>query len=280
MRARAVRLLPVVVGLWSLAPVQPAGQAGAPGALHRPFDEILDANVRDGFVYYLALKQTRAALDRYVSSLEMPAERVERWPREERLALWLNAYNALVLQTAIDRYPIRGRAPAYPPNSIRQIPGAFESRTHRVAGRSVTLDEIERIVLPEFRDPRVYLALGRGATGSGRLRSEAFAGTALESQLTEATKEFLTTRAHVELDALTGELGISAIFGWHESEFVGAFAAGSDPRFASRSPIERAVLSMVVPHLYSSERAYLDRNEFRVRFKPFDWALNDLTGGR
>ena len=37
--------------------------------LHRPFDEILDIYVRDGLVYYFALKQERAKFDRYVQAL-------------------------------------------------------------------------------------------------------------------------------------------------------------------------------------------------------------------
>ena len=48
--------------------------------------------------------------------------------RDRQLAYWINAYNAFVLRTVIDDYPIRGRAADYPPNSIRQIPGAFERR--------------------------------------------------------------------------------------------------------------------------------------------------------
>src|SRR5262245_30422893 len=37
--------------------------------LHRPLDELLDIYVRDGFVYYNALRSDRAKLDRYVASL-------------------------------------------------------------------------------------------------------------------------------------------------------------------------------------------------------------------
>src|SRR4051812_44427762 len=91
--------------------------------LHRPFDEILDLYVRDGLVYYFALKQERAKFDRYVAALgEVSADAVNGWPRERQLAYWINAYNAFVLRTVIDAYPIRGRAADYPANSIRQIP--------------------------------------------------------------------------------------------------------------------------------------------------------------
>lgn len=261
-----------------LAASSPAGQSRA-DAVHRSFDEILEVNVRDGFVYYNALKQTRGALDRYVTSLDVAPAAFAAWSRDERLAFWLNAYNAFVLQTVVDRYPIRGRAKEYPPDSIRQIYGAFDKRTFRAAGRAVTLDEIEKKILPEFKDPRAYFALSAAAVGSGRLRSEAYRGADLGQQLAAMTAEFLTTQEHVELDRGQNELAISAIIGWHEQEFVAALGGG-DPRFETRSAVERAAIALLAPHLYPSERQFLERNEFRVRYKEFNWRLNDLTGGR
>ena len=269
----------LAVTVWMAAPPAGAQGSGVTG-LHRPFDELLDLNVRDGDVYYRALKQARGTLDRYVTSLDVTQAEYERWSRDERLAFWLNAYNALVLQSVIDRYPIRGKAPEYPSDSVRQIPGAFEKQTHRVAGRVLTLDQIEKEILPEFADPRAYLALGRGARGSGRLRSEAFVGDRLESQVATATAEFLSNPRHVAIDRVSNELRLSAIIGWHDAEFAAAYGNGSDPRFAARSDIERAAVALVMPHLYPLEREFIERNTFVVRYTEFDWSLNDLTGGR
>ena len=278
-RITALGVASLALAVWLAAPPLRAQRPPASG-LHRSFDEILDLNVRDGEVYYRALKQARGALDRYVGSLDVAGSAYEGWSRDERLAFWLNAYNAFVLQTVVDRYPIRGRAPEYPPASIRQIPGAFEELPHRAAGRRVTLDQIEKAILPEFRDPRVYFALGRGARGSGRLRSEAYAAGRLEPQLTEMTQEFLTTLDHVPVDRVTGELRLSSIIGWHKAEFAGAYASAAGETFAQRSPIERAAVALVLPHLYPLERRFIERNEFVVRYMDFDWTLNDLTGGR
>ena len=261
-----------------LAASSPAGQSRA-DALHRSFDGILEVNVRDGFVYYNALKQTRGALDRYVASLDVAPAVFAAWSRDERLAFWINAHNAFVLQTVVDRYPIRGRAKEYPPDSIRQIYGAFDKRTFRAAGHAVTLDEIEKKILPEFKDPRAYFALSAAAVGSGRLRSEAYRGADLDRQLAAMTAEFLTTQEHVELDRGQNELAISAVIGWHQQEFVAAFGGG-DPRFEARSAVERAAIALLAQHLYPSARQFLERNEFRVRYKEFNWRLNDLTGGR
>src|SRR2546421_6359019 len=86
----------------------------------KTYDEILDLYVRDGFVYYRALKAERARFDAYVASLGGPAP--DSASREEQIAFWVNAYNAIVLQTVIDHYPIAQRTSQYPPHSIRQIP--------------------------------------------------------------------------------------------------------------------------------------------------------------
>lgn len=249
-------------------------------ALHRPLDQLLDLYVRDGYVYYRALRAERARLDRYIASLNVSAAAYGRWSRAQQIAFWLNAYNAFVLDTVVQNYPIRGRSTSYPSNSVRQIPGAFEARRHRAAGKSVTLDEIEKTILAAFRDPQLYFALGRGAEGSGRLRSEAYTADRLETQLAAQTADFLTRQNHVRLDRLTNQVAVSPILGWHEAEFAAAYG-GSDavPAYAaSRSPIERAVLALVLPVLLPSEREFLEQNQFSVTYQEFDWSLNDLTG--
>jgi hypothetical protein len=247
--------------------------------LHRPLDQLLDVNVRDGLVYYRALQGSRGTLDRYIASLNVPTATYDGWAREAKMAFWVNAYNAFVLQTVIGRYPIRGSTSVYPTNSIRQIPGAFDQTKHRAAGRSVTLDEIEKKILPEFKEPRLHLALGRGAVGSGRLRSEAYTAERIEAQLTDIVKEFVNERHMLTVDRTSG-LTVTPIVSWHEAEFVEAYEKKADERFGKRSPVERAVIAFVMPQLLPLEREFLEQNQFKITFHPFDWRLNDLTGGR
>jgi hypothetical protein len=270
---RAIILLCLTLGLVA-APY--AQESPAEDVRRRNLDQILDLYVRDGEVYYRALKLERAKLDGYVSAIA--TESIDKRSRDEQLAFWLNAYNAVVLRTVIDHYPIQGRSADYPPRSIRQIPGAFERLPHRVAGRTLTLDQIEQTILPEFHDPRVYLALGRGAASSGRLRSEAFAPQRLETQLTEVAAECVSHARCFSLDRENGRITISSIFSWREKDFSAAYASAAPPAFASRSPIERAVLAFVWPKLLATEKETMEKNTFQVGYMPFDWTLNDLTG--
>src|SRR5262245_10391338 len=122
---RSLLLVVLAFGTSAVVIAQEPAPAGVTG-LHRQLDELLDLYVRDGFVYYSAVRSDRAKLDAYVRSLDGPAAAQQaKGSREEQLAFWINAYNAFVLQTVINNYPIRGRSAEYPVGSVRQIPGAF-----------------------------------------------------------------------------------------------------------------------------------------------------------
>lgn len=268
--------LPVVVLALSVCGGALRAQDADADTRRQRFDAILDANVRDGFVYYRALKSDRARLDGYIASLG--SVRLDTASPQEQVAFWLNGYNALVLRTVIDHYPITPSAKEYPANSVRQIPGAFERTPHRLAGRTLTLDQIEQTVLPGFHDPRVFFALGRGAVGSGRLRSEAYTPETLDQQLAGTAAECASRAQCVAVDVASNVMKVSSIFSWRREQFVAAYADRAKTGFAERSPIERAVLAFIDPRMLSAERDFLARNTFRVEYQPFDWTLNDLTG--
>jgi len=240
------------------------------------FDRLLDTYVRDGRVSYKALQTERAALDRYVRSLDVAPATLAAWPRGEREAFWLNAYNALALQTAVANYPIRGSSALYPRNSIRQVPGAFERLTHRVAGQTLTLDAIEQRLLSEFGDARIVFALGRAALGSGRLRSEVFAAGRLDAQLQEGVAECAARLTCVTVNRETKTLTVTPMIGWRTEAFEQSFAATAGTRWPQRSPIERAVAAMLMPVLFPSEQAFLMEDTFRLAYGEFDWSLNEL----
>jgi len=248
-------------------------------ALHRPYDEILDLYVRDGLVYYHALKVERGKFDRYVAALgEVSADTLKSWPPDRQLAYWINAYNAFVLRTVIDGYPIRGKAPEYPSSSIRQIPGAFERRQFRAAGRMLTLDAIEKDVIGEFNDARALLALGRGAVGGPRLKSEAYTAARLDAQLEKMVSELVDNRELVFVDSANDRVSVNPIFSWREPLFTRSLAGRAPAVYASRSPIERSVMALIDPLLVPNEAEFVRKNTFRMTFHDFDWKLNDLTG--
>lgn len=268
----------VVLAGWVAASAAPLANQDDPNDPHAVFDRILDTYVRDGYVYYHALTRERAALDRYIASLDVAPESVVRMAENDRRAFWVNAYNALVLRTVVDAYPIRGNAREYPASSVAQVPGGFNAIRHRVAGRVLTLDDIENRIIVPCGDARLLLALGRGTIGGGRLRSEAYRGARLEEQLADVVKDFVTRARNFRLDRKAGTLQVTPLFSWRDRVFIATFAVGGE-RWATRSPLERAIVTMGYPHLFPSEQAFLALNTFQMSFGEFDWRLNDLTGG-
>jgi hypothetical protein len=266
-RLWAVVLLAVVAPLAAQMDYQPPPDLDP---LHRPYDQMLDSYVRDGIVYYHALKVDRAKLDRYIASLGSPSvvSALPQWDKPAQIAFWINAYNALALQTAVNHYP----------STMRQIPGAFEAK-HMVGGKSVSLDQIENTILAGYNDPRIYLVLGRSAMGSGRLRSEAFSGPRLESQLAQSAQQFATSPQHVHIDQMAGMLSVSPIFSWREKPFIEAYA-GKSMDLPGRTPLELAVVGFIQPYLLPAERDFLKKNTFKLAYQDLDWKLNDRAGIR
>jgi hypothetical protein len=271
---RVLASICLLLGTSLLGAQQPFTPAPGADPLHKPFDQILDVDVRDGLVYYRTLKAERGRLDRYVASLNVPAATYAAWPAKQQMAFWIDAYNAFVLETVINHYPLQG--------TIRSIPGAFDKAAWHAAGQTVSLDRIDKTILPTFKDPRVFLALGRGAIGSGRLRSEAYTADRLDDQLAAVQKEFVTVRELYRADRLANQISITPIVSWHEADFVAAYDRPGDSAsiFASRSPIERAIIAFIQPSLLPLEREMLQQNAFRIVFHEMDWRLNDLTGGK
>lgn len=252
-----------------LASVLVSGQTPAPATpgFHHQLDQILDVDVRDGLVYYRTLKHDRGRLDHYVASLNVPAATFEQWSRDQQMAFWINAYNAFVLETVINHYPMRG--------TIRDIPGAFDKTEWHAAGKAVTLDQIESTILPTFKDPRLYLALGHGSMGGGRLHSEAYTGDRLEQQLAAVRAEFVNHERLFHIDEAANQMTVTPLVSWHQPDFVAAYDDPQGP-FATRSPIERAILAFVRPNLLPIEQEFVQQNTFKVVFGQFDWTLNDL----
>ena len=52
--------------------------------MHAALDVVLDTYVREGLVYYRALRSERGRLDAYISNLDVPAASFERWSSPSR----------------------------------------------------------------------------------------------------------------------------------------------------------------------------------------------------
>jgi hypothetical protein len=255
-----------------LALLVASGAAGFDHAYPR-YAEVLRDVVRSPRVDYAALVQRRAVLDAAVDAFAQPGEAEERaWTRDERLAFWINAYNAFTLRAIVDHYPIRAHwFTLQPRNSIRQIDGVWTKLTWRAAGRTLTLDDIEhRILRPEFKEPRVHFAINCASVGCPPLAADPYRSATLDAQLDAAARRYLASTQGVRVDG--DALLVSRILEWYGEDFVARFA----PDAAGPDRIARAVRG-VIERFGPSVAADLARKPTaRIKFLDYDWSLNDI----
>lgn len=242
------------------------------------YGQLLRDHVRPPKVDYATLKSHRAALDLVAGAFSQPSRGEEQaWPRAERFAFWINAYNLLTLSAIVDHYPIRSHwFTLQPRNSIRQIDGVWTTLTWPVAGRTATLDDIEhRILRPEFRDPRVHFAINCASIGCPPLADTPYRAATLDAQLDEAARRYFAAPEGLQVDGST--LRVSSILKWYGDDFVARFSEGGA---SSRTPVERAILGVVSQFGPPTAAALARTPSVRVVFLDYNWSLNDLAGAR
>lgn len=170
--------------------------------------------------------------------------------RDERVAFWINAYNAAVIEVVL-----RGARP----DDLRSRARFYSWFDVEIAGRSRTLDgieaELDRYIVA---DPRIRFALCKGALGAPALSPEPLAAKTLDAQLADAARRFLGDETRNRLTA--DPPALSMMFEWHRSEFEGV--AGSLGAYLA--PFARA----------STRKTLLGPPPAEPFFLPFDWHLN------
>jgi hypothetical protein len=273
----------LVVALAWLAVAAAPEPASGQGIDHAAFDSVLQRFVQDGRVDYAALKVGREGLDDYLSQVAaVTAHEFESWPVNERVAYLINAYNAYVLQTIVDHYPITGsgffrkltspKRFSLPANSIRHIDGAFDAIVHEVAGKEMTLDDIQHGALrTDYAEPRLHFALVSSAVSCPPLREEAFRADRLDEQLDDQARLFLNDPRQNRFEVERGQVHLSQIFEWFGDDFRG-FA--SESGYQGNEKI-KGVLAFATRYLRERVASFLETGEYRVRFLSYDWTLND-----
>ncbi|MBK9170245.1 MAG: DUF547 domain-containing protein [Bryobacterales bacterium] len=223
------------------------------------YESALQRHVRaDGAVAYAALRDDLVPLDTFVRQLGAvsPDSHPQLFPRrEQKLAYWLNAYNALVLWAFAKDYP-KGKDRLR--NRIDQ--GVFFYGTKfRVGGKQRSLDDIETNTIRKgFGDPRIHFALVCASASCPRLAREAYRGDRLDDQLEARTRLFVNETGNVRWDDARGIVTLSKIFEWYEGDFGGGRTS-------------------IVAFLYKYHRdgPRTEKRPWKTEYFPYDWSLND-----
>lgn len=196
--------------------------------------------------------------------------------RRQRLAFWINAYNAVVAR-GITRFTLR--------ESVWEVRDFFGIISCRVGELVLSADEIEHGVLranrpnpltgaPPFEhgdprrplvvepiDPRIHFAISCGARSCPRVRP--YDAEGLESQLDEVTRSYLEQELTVDDHVLSAP----ELFRWFRDDFE-AFPGG--------------LQAFLLHHLPSGDvrRAVEDRGVAVIEYRSYDWRLVEGLPGQ
>lgn len=284
-RAQLALLALVLLGTGCTTTLEPGPQALGASDLtpdrftHTVFDGVLREYVdSEGRVEYARLAEESTALDRYYTSLarRSPDSHPALFHNDsERLAYWINAYNAAVLKLVLEHYPIESVEDVPNPKVLFFAPrlaGFFYFSRIVLGGDELSLYALENSIIRErFSEPRIHFALNCASSSCPRLPARAFDAAVLDAQLEAETRTFIAERRNVAIDPDAGTITLSSIFAWYESDFLEAVAAGDDE---NRNP---TLVDYIEPYLDSKQGVALRRcSDCRVEFAPYDWRLNDI----
>ncbi len=219
-------------------------------------------------VAYAGFAADRTALKAYLDSLSAVGTiTFAGWPKAERQAFLINAYNAFTVELILTRYPQL--------KSIKDLGSLLSSpwkpKWIPMLGAKFSLDDLEHAMLRkrgEYDDPRVHFAVNCASIGCPALREEAFVAARLDAQLDEQTLRFMSDRTRNRFNAPRGRLELSKIFDWYGEDFrLGHRGIASLPAFAARYAEQLADTP--------ADRERIRGGAVDIAFTDYDWALND-----
>jgi hypothetical protein len=227
---------------------------------HASYQMVLDQYlVKKGpqtLINYSNLKKSPAELDNYLSQLSsLTHSEFSKWSKDQQLATLINAYNAWTLKIIIKNYPLK---------SIKDIGSLFStawnSKFFIWLGKETSLDEIEhKQIRGGFKEPRIHFALVCASISCPTLAPKVFVAEKLDSQLEEASLQFLTDKNKNKISSEKPlRLQISSIFKWYGEDFTNL-----DQFLAERMTTD------------SSLKAKIQKGQYKKEYLDYNWNLND-----
>ncbi len=222
------------------------------GINHNDYDGLLKKYVNEqGLVNYGAWKQNPAdlsALDEYLKQFATKTDTPAQG--NEKAVSLVNAYNAFTLRWILANYPTE---------SIWQVKDSFSGKRNEIAGRKVSLDDIEHGALRPSIGYRAHGVLVCAARSCPPLQRFAYTADKFEEQNDQAFRTWLARSDLNRFLPNEKRVEISSIFKWFKQDFE---KAGSVP----------TILGHYAP---SSVREFAASGNYEVKYLPYNWGLND-----
>ena len=178
---------------------------------HDAWNDLLKKHVSaDGKVNYKGFKQDMPALESYLGDLTRNPIQND-WSRPEKMAYWINAYNAFTIKLILDNYPLK---------SIIALDNGktWDIKRIQLGEKTYSLNGIENDILrPQYKDARIHFAVNCAAKSCPPLLNRAWTGDNLSKYLDQQAKAFINNSKYNKISA--DAVQISKIFEWYAADF-------------------------------------------------------------
>lgn len=187
---------------------------------HTIWDGLLKKHVdAKGFVNYGGFAKDEAQLDKYLALVSANAP-ASSWSTNEKLAYWINAYNAFTVKLILNNADqnISSIKDIGSKIKIPFVNTPWDVKFIKIGGKEMDLNNIEHgIIRKQFKEPRIHFALVCAAKSCPPLRNEAFQATKLSAQLDDQGVRFLNDSFKNEVSA--SKMQVSKLFDWYGGDF-------------------------------------------------------------
>jgi hypothetical protein len=246
------------------------------GFSHAVLEQLLEQYVDDqGNVDYDRWHRNRSdreSLEQYLAAVSKfsPQAAAERFAkRSDELAYWLYAYNAYVIRSVLEHWPLESVTDVRAPIEAVKGLGFFYRQRFVFGGEVLSLYAVEHEkILATFRDPRIHFVLNCASESCPVLRPELPVGDELEQLLVSATIDFVNDPRNVHVNHEKQQIILSTIFKWYRNDFL------NDLRRRGR-PVERGVVDYIAETATAELRADIEAAAgYELVFEDYDWAIN------
>ena len=185
---------------------------------HDIFNSLLEKHVNSaGLVDYKSFIKDSMQFNKYLDLLSTHLPNEKNWSRDERLAYWINAYNAFTIKLIMNHYPVKSIKDIK--KGIPMVSDTWTIDFITIEGKKYNLNNIEHgIIRPKFNDPRVHFALNCASMGCPPLLNHAYAAEKLNAQLDSQAKRFINDGVHNKIIS-PNKANLSKIFSWFAGDF-------------------------------------------------------------
>lgn len=219
------------------------------------FTNLLQQHVsKDGFVNYKGFIKDSNQLNNYLVQLSKNPPQ-KNWSNNDKIAFWINAYNAYTIKLIINHYPLKSIKDIGPANQVIFINTPWDKKFFSIGDREMNLNDIEhRILRKSFTEPRIHFALNCASYSCPKLRTEAYNGSNLNNQLKEQAIDFLNDTERNIVNENNPQL--SSIFKWY---------GGDITKWSNKS---------LIGYLNQYSRIQMNENA-NINFLKYNWNLNE-----